>query len=800
MNYRTLLIAFCLVLFCSSLTWAQQPVENDNVPDIPEISLDEIDWADLEVSYQSEEVEREPWHNKIDGKARLQQRKYQILQRNAEQRGRAVDERVPEKMEIIIRVTSSDARQQLEEAGFELTREINHILVGRIPFDHLEEAAVIDEVSYIEATPQAELQHEESIPNINADQVHAGEGGLDMPYRGEDVIVGIVDSGIDFTHPDFNTEEGTRIQYLREYRDPNEFTPEIIVWDSDDIDENPDEVTQVDGQQGGGHGTHVAGTAAGGGKVDPAMRGVAPEADIIAVNASRNPQSSRSFSFNDIIDGTAFIFEKADEMGKPAVVNLSLGSPAGPRDGTTTLEEAFNELTGPGNIIVSSSGNSGFEPGHIGADLEPNTRFMAPVIANENEDEVSIEAWFDRGTLSEFKLIGLQRSDDNLEIMGQTDWLRPGEEMDDEIEISRDGQTLGYLIADASVTNADINGDSQFTAEIFSEDIGTDLTNTKWIFVANSTINGGRFDMYVNSGGFFYPNETRVSRVRQLIGDNEQTISLPSSASELISVGAHTARSSWVTEDEFCPFNVPEGEECRLQLQVPTNPLDPDQSRGPNVGELAYFSSVGPLRDGEQAPDVTAPGFMVMSTLSSDFRPPEGALPFVRKGGRYIINNGTSMAAPHVAGAVALMLQVNPNLTSDNVRGILEFSSAQDNHTGNVPNNEFGYGKLDVLAALVEEPVFAGSEENPEEAELTNYPNPFNPVTTVQFSLPESDQVSISIYNSIGQVVKRIAVDEQMEAGTHEVEFDGSGLSSGVYLLRLEAGGDQITQQMTLIK
>ena len=233
---------------------------------------------------------------------------------------------------------------------------------------------------------------------------------------------------------------------------------------------------------------------------------------------------------------------------------------------------------------------------------------------------------------------------------------------------------------------------------------------------------------------------------------------------------------------------------------MPTNPLNPDQSRGPNVGELAYFSSVGPLRDGEQAPDVTAPGLMIMSTLSSDYRPPEQAQPFLRKGGSYIINNGTSMASPHVAGAVALMLQANPNLTPDDVRGILGNSSAQDNHTGNVPNDEFGYGKLDVLAALVGPPATPGSEEMPDEMKLANYPNPFNPVTTVQFLLPESEQVNITVYNSIGQVVERLVVDEHLEAGVHEVNFDGSGFSSGVYLLRLEAGSEEFTHQMTLIR
>ncbi len=80
-----------------------------------------------------------------------------------------------------------------------------------------------------------------------------------------------------------------------------------------------------------------------------------------------------------------------------------------------------------------------------------------------------------------------------------------------------------------------------------------------------------------------------------------------------------------------------------------------------------------------------------------------------------------------------------------------------------------------------------------------NYPNPFNPTTTIRYGLPNSADVRIEVYNSIGQRVA-VLIDEQQIAGWHTVNFDGSRLSSGVYLYRLKAGRQIVTQKFTLIK
>lgn len=80
-----------------------------------------------------------------------------------------------------------------------------------------------------------------------------------------------------------------------------------------------------------------------------------------------------------------------------------------------------------------------------------------------------------------------------------------------------------------------------------------------------------------------------------------------------------------------------------------------------------------------------------------------------------------------------------------------------------------------------------------------NYPNPFNPSTTIRYGMPERAHVSLAVYNTLGQQVATLVQGEQ-EAGYHEARFDASGLASGVYLFRLQAGSYMQTRKLCLVR
>ncbi len=101
---------------------------------------------------------------------------------------------------------------------------------------------------------------------------------------------------------------------------------------------------------------------------------------------------------------------------------------------------------------------------------------------------------------------------------------------------------------------------------------------------------------------------------------------------------------------------------------------------------------------------------------------------------------------------------------------------------------------------LPDPPTSVGGEELPVFAELSgNYPNPFNPQTTIEYALPRAEAVRLAVYDLRGREVARL-VDGIQQAANYQVRFDGSGLPSGVYLYRLETPGHVLTRRMILLK
>src|SRR5690606_38460650 len=206
------------------------------------------------------------------------------------------------------------------------------LITFRIPAGAVASFANSESLDYLEFSRSRGVPLNDSmLVNNRVQTVHAGIAGPGSGLTGKDVVIGLVDTGIELAHPDFQNADGsTRVKFLWDQTqngtppEPYDYGAE---WTSEDID---NEITGHQDQAAYfGHGSTVTGTAAGNGLATGDFKGAAPESDLIVVSSAFG---SANWTLT-VADAVQYVFEKADELGKPAVVNLSLGTYGGSRDG-----------------------------------------------------------------------------------------------------------------------------------------------------------------------------------------------------------------------------------------------------------------------------------------------------------------------------------------------------------------------------------------------------------------------------------------------------------------------------------
>jgi subtilisin family serine protease len=421
---------------------------------------------------------------------------------------------------------------------------------------------------------------------------YIGTGAANTGKTGRNVIIGVIDTGIDWCHPAFRRSDGSsKILYYYVPAYTTEYTKTQI------------EQFIRDGWCYGdphGHGTHVSGIAS----------YIAKDADLIVVRTNLED--------TDVIRGLQYLRNKKDSLGRPMVVNMSLGWHFGPHDGTSILERAIANLSGNGFVVVASAGNEGDKKLYAkvsGINSTVSVRLNSPY----PEGDV-IDGWYKNGTLRvEFC------DSSNICLSAEPGTFASGN--------LSGGCSVNI---DNTATNHQLNGDGRFVVEF----------NCGGSFTIRLTPRSGtpNADLYLVSGRSQFMDCFLDDGLGGFLG----TVTEPATSPYVIGVGALTSRFG-------------------------------DTKSFIDLGKIAYFSSRGPTRDGRLKPEVVAPGYFVLGpkALTSD----------------YILMAGTSMASPVVAGLVALILEENPSLDVNGVRGILSSQALSDGFTGFLPNNIYGYGK-----------------------------------------------------------------------------------------------------------
>ncbi|HEY6572020.1 MAG TPA: S8 family serine peptidase, partial [Candidatus Eisenbacteria bacterium] len=553
----------------------------------------------------------------------------------------------------------------LRARGIEVNTVAGGWITARCPLGLLSALREIDGIDRIEVSERCEPLLDLSVIDAGASGVRT-IGPTDITGEtGQGVIVGLVDSGVDLGHADLRNPDGTtRVVALWDQTATSGLPPADFTYGAeyDSIAINDGLSPEVDTD---GHGTHVITTAAGNGRAtgngqpNHVYVGVAPKADVIAVKTT--------YATTAIVDGVNYIFLKAAALGKKAVVNLSLGTQDGPHDGTYGFDTMISALTGPGKIVVASAGNKQNDDNHGQVDLNGTTpasmTLSVPTYSKNSgtdNDYLIFSGWYPGLDQISFTITTPTGASIGPVMPGTSQSLDSSD---------------GYINAHNGTTYPS-NGDNEIYIEIFDQFPAKVPEPGTWTFTFTPVeiSSTGVVDMYL-FGNLLGGAGAQAHWVQGLAPFG--VIGSPGSADSVITVAAHSTKDCWLSVDGNTRCLVPQ----------------------PTLGAIAIFSSHGPLRNGKPKPDISAPGNGVAAgkSASATFDPRA-----VAADGVHAVLAGTSMSAPHVTGAVALLLAQPAWATKSPtaLRNRLQSTARTDAFTGAVPNATWGAGKLNVAAAL----------------------------------------------------------------------------------------------------
>lgn len=464
-----------------------------------------------------------------------------------------------------------------------------------------------------------------------------------LNLTGQDVIVGIIDTGIDYTHPVFRNIDGsTRIAAIWDQSDESGMTPETFGYGSEytsDVinqalrSENPYAI--VPQRDTNGHGTFMAGIAAGNVMPEQDFTGAAPNAQLLVVKlrpAKRYlrgyyliPDGVEAFQENDIMTAMYYMRQYAMQQQKPLSIYIGVGTNSGDHNGNSYLSSYINYFGDQRGMCVSVPvGNEGNRATHYAGRLTADALTEdVEFRVDDNEHGLVIELW---GRAPDIYTIGL---------------IAPGGEQIQKIQPRYD-QVIeeNFILEPAKVYIRYFLVESASGNQVILLRLNTPSAGIWKIRVYGERILYGDFniwmpiDAFIRSGTYF------------LKPDPNQTITSPGDSLRSVNTTAYN-----------------------------------------HINQTAYiFSGRGYTPDGLIVPDIAAPGVNIFGPAPDH---------------RYTRRSGTSVAAAHSAGAAALLLEWgiykrhNMNIDSTEIKKLL-IRGARRSLAMDYPNRIWGYGELDV--------------------------------------------------------------------------------------------------------
>ncbi len=718
--------------------------------------------------------------SKINGAGRLMLDTY--LTQNAGKKAPAKD--IIKSM--IVTLNEGASREAVEAIGAEVYSDFGDILIVGLPLSRAEELASLDAVKAVEFGNKNRVYMDIARENTGVDGIHDGsaEGLNGVSYTGTGVAVGLFDSGLDPNHAAFRNADGsTRVNAVFVTRDGKKdesyTTPEAIsAFDTEDNTAT--------------HGTHVLGIIAGSNDVEGRYSqygkngvqtgtipyyGVAPDADIIV--------GCGDFYDEEILRGVDLVIKHAKALGKPAVVNLSLGSNVGPHDPNSATSKTLDRLADDA-IICISAGNEGnsnialkrpFRGSSVNTFISPATIENAPVLYNA-------EFWNSTEETFALDLILYNKSGDKIiekhtinNLNGQSfTWngnncpgLKTYYASGAQIYVTSniDPNTGRYYVRMQNNLQA-TSGNVRFGVNIRGKD-------------------GCTLNAYVSALGLGYYSMDNVVFASENIkgyapGTPDGSINEMATGKKVISVGAYVSRAT------STPFM-----------------NGTSYSGGGTRNDIADFSSYGTTSDDRDLPLICGPGAQIVSSISrycteySDAYSKEAVTAMSNSFSRispYYPMQGTSMSSPFVAGTVALWLQAWPQMSSEECIDLMIETAKKDNYTNTsnvLKRRRWGNGKIDPVEGLKEAIRRSASIEGVS-ADDTEKNLIISPLGNHLYEIcyVGAENLSVDVYNLQGAKVMTAAT------GSDTMELDASSLAGGIYVMAVTTEAGTVSRKLAV--